>query len=103
MAPVSLWWLNKGVAPVYQEHWLAFELRAEGAAAQIRTSADPRKWLPGDALFESSVYIPETLKPGSYRLRVALLDARTGEPAIKLAIEGRQPDGWYDIGEVRVE
>jgi hypothetical protein len=103
MAPVSLWWLNKGVAPVYQEHWLAFELRAEGAAAQIRTSADPRKWLPGDALFESSVYIPETLKPGSYRLRVALLDARTGEPAIKLANEGRQPDGWYDIGEVRVE
>jgi hypothetical protein len=103
MAPVSLWWLNKGVAPVYREYQLAFELRSERGAARIPTRADPRRWLPGDALFESTVYVPDTLTPGSYRLRVALLDPRTGAPAIRLAIEGRQPDGWYDIGEVRVE
>jgi hypothetical protein len=33
---------------------------------------------------------------------VGMLDPRTGLPAIKLAIEGRQPDGWYDLGTVQV-
>ncbi len=103
MAPVSLWWLNKGVAPVYEHHRLALELRSAQGAALIPTDADPRTWLPGDALYESTIYIPETVRPGSWRLRVALLDPRTGAPAIRLAIEGRQPDGWYDLGEVRVE
>ena len=43
------------------------------------------------------------LKPGEYRLRVALLDRRTEQPAIRLAIEGRQPDGWYDVGGISIE
>ncbi len=103
MVPVSMWWLNKGVAPVYREYRLALELRGAGGTAVIRTRADVRKWLPGDALCEETVYVPHTLKPGSYRLRVAMLDPESGEPAIRLAIEGRQPDGWYDVGEVSVE
>jgi hypothetical protein len=36
-------------------------------------------------------------------VRVALLDPQTARPAIKLAIEGREEDGWYGLGEVRVE
>jgi hypothetical protein len=55
------------------------------------------------AHYDGSVYVSDTLKPGAYRLRLALLDPRTGDPAIKLAIEGRQPDGWYDVGEIQVE
>jgi hypothetical protein len=43
------------------------------------------------------------LTPGDYRLRVALLDPRTLAPAIRLAIEGRQEDGWYDVGAITVE
>ena len=45
---------------------------------EIKLPVDVRKWLPGDAVFDGTIYIPETLKPGSYRLRVALLDPRTG-------------------------
>ena len=103
MMPVSMWWLNAGVTPVYREYWLAIELRSPSASAVIRTDADVRKWLPGDAVFDGSVYVPETLKPGTYRVRVGLLDPRTGQPAIKLAIEGLQTDGWYDLGDVSVE
>ncbi len=44
-----------------------------------------------------------TPEAGDYRVRVALLDPRTGQPAIKLAIEGRQPDGWYDVGAISIE
>jgi hypothetical protein len=34
---------------------------------------------------------------------VALLDPRSEQPAIRLAIEGRQDDGWYDVGGISVE
>jgi hypothetical protein len=103
MMPVHMWWLNAGVAPVYEEYWLAIELYSTNGSAVIRTPADVRKWLPGDAVFDSTVYVPATLKPGEYRFRVGLLDPRTEKPSIGLAIEGRQPDGWYDLGSIQVE
>jgi hypothetical protein len=103
MMPVGMWWLNAGVAPPYSEYELALELRSAAASTVIRLPADVRKWLPGDALVDEPVYVPADLKPGSYRVRVALLDPQTARPAIKLAIEGREEDGWYGLGEVRVE
>ncbi|MGD0222140.1 MAG: DUF4832 domain-containing protein [Terriglobia bacterium] len=102
MQMIHMWWLNAGVAPVYRQYDLAVELRSTGSSTQIRLPVDVRKWLPGDAVFDGAIYIPENLKPGSYRLRVALLDPRTGQPAIKLAIEGLQPDGWYDLAPIEV-
>jgi hypothetical protein len=98
-----MWWLNAGVAPVYRDYVMAFEFHATGESKTIRTGADIRKWLPGDAVFEDSLYVPDELKAGSYRLRLALLDVRTLRPAIRLAIEGREPDGWYDLGSITVE
>ena len=103
MMSVHMWWLNAGVAPVYREYWLAVELRSASGSAVIKLPVDVRKWLPGDAVSDGTLYVPEALKPGAYRFRVALLDPRTEQPAIKLAIEGRQPDGWYDLGEIVVQ
>jgi hypothetical protein len=102
MQPVHMWWVNAGVAPVYRPFDLVLELRSASSRAEIRLTVDLRKWLPGDAVFDGTIYVPETLKPGSYRLRVAMLDPRTGQPAIKLAIEGLQPDGWYDLAPIEV-
>jgi hypothetical protein len=103
MAPIHMWWRNAGVAPVYSEYTLAIELRSKAASAVSQLPVDVRKWLPGDAVFDGSVYIPDTLSPGTYRVRVGMLDPRTGAPAIQLAIEGRAADGWYDLGEIAVE
>jgi hypothetical protein len=103
MAPVRMWWLNAGVAPVYRDYILALEMRAMSASRIIRTDARVREWLPGDAIFENTLYVPDDLPAGGYRLRVALLDPRTLTPAIRLAIEGRQEDGWYDVGAIAVE
>jgi hypothetical protein len=102
MQPVHMWWRNAGVAPVYRPYELALDLRSGSSSAETRLPVDVRKWLPGDAVFDGTVYIPESLQPGSYRLRVALLDRRTGQPAIKLAIEGLEPDGWYDLAPIEV-
>ena len=98
MLPVSMWWLNAGVAPVYGEYWLAVRI----GDAVVRVPVDLRKWLPGDAVFDGPLYVPEEVKPGRQRLQIAILSPRTGQPAIRLAIEGRQPDGWYDVGAIDI-
>ena len=97
-----MWWLNAGVAPVYREYRLALEMRSAGGSGLATVPVDVRKWLPGDAVFDGLLYVPAELKPGQYRVRIAMLDPRTGKPAIQFAIEGRQPDGWYEFGEIAV-
>jgi hypothetical protein len=99
---LSTWWVNEGVAPVYRPYVLAFRFTSPEHSAIVRTTADIRKWLPGDTVFDGPLFVPEDLAPGDYRLSVALLDTDTLKPAIRLAIEGRDPDGWYGLGTVHV-
>jgi hypothetical protein len=103
MMPIHMWGLNAGVAPIYRKYRLAVELKSGDNAAIIRVPVDVRKWLPGDAVFDGSLFVPYDLPPGNYEFRIAMLDPRTQKPAIRLAIEGRQPDGWYDMGHVTIE
>jgi len=108
MLPVKMWWQNNGSAPPYHEFQLALEFRSTGAqaksaAAKAILPADVRKWLPGDAVYEGSVYVDAGLPPGRYAMRVAMLDPRTGEPAIRFAMEGRQEDGWYNVSEIEIQ
>jgi hypothetical protein len=103
MAPLHMWWLNAGVAPVYRPYELALQFTSPTGSATIKLPVDVRKWLPGDAVYDGTAYVPATLKRGDYRVRVALLDPRTDQPAVRLAIEGRQSDGWYDVGAISIE
>jgi hypothetical protein len=102
MMPVHMWWLNAGVAPIYVEHDLVMQLVSGDHATQIKIPVDVRKWLPGDAVFDASVYIPAELSDGEYRVRIAMLDPRTGIAAIRFANEGREADGWYAMGSLTV-
>ena len=97
---LHMWWINAGVAPVYREYTLALKFYSANNSEQISLSTDVKKWLPGDAVFDGSVHIPGTMRPGTYRLRLAFLDPRTQRPAIRLAIKGLGPDGWYDLGPI---
>jgi hypothetical protein len=103
MMTVHMWWLNAGVAPVYREYPLVVELQSSGQTVVMRVPVDVRKWLPGDAVFDGTLYVPDTLTPGAYSFRVAMLDPRTQLPAIQFAIQGREPDGWYRLGSIKVQ
>jgi len=99
MMAVSLLWNNEGVAPIYGEYQVAIEV----GDAVMPVPVDIRKWKPGDWLYEGNLFLSGKVKAGTYRFRVAILDPRTGKPAIRLGIEGRQPGGWYDLGQIEVE
>jgi len=102
MMSIQGWWLNAGVAPVYRDYQLALRLKSERASTVIVTDAQMRNWLPGDAVWDGAVYVPDDLPAGDYQVAVAILDPRLGKPAIQLAIEGRDPEGWYSVGQVEV-
>ncbi len=97
------WWENKGVAPCYKQFPLAFRLKNEKEQAILRTDADIRTWLPGDNLYDNSVEIPSDLPKGEYELSTAILGLQSDEPKVKLAIDGKAPDGWYPLGKIDVK
>ena len=102
MMPLHMWWLNVGVAPTYRQYKLTMQFQAGTESRNLPLEVDVTKWMPGDAVVDQLVYVPDSLAPGTYRTRVALLDPRTNQPAVRLAIRGREPDGWYGLGTIAV-
>lgn len=97
------WWENKGVAPCYRPWRLAFRLNGSQGKYILPADADLRLWLPGDNLYDSAVVVPAEAATGQYDFQIAVLDEEIDEPWVKLAIEGRQADGWYNLGKISVE
>ncbi len=97
------WWENKGVAPVYRNYKLAIRLQNDRYKRIFFTDASVKEWLPGDNIYDGSLFIPYDIPDGKYTMQIGLLDEYTHEPKIKLAIEGRLPDGWYKLGDVTIK
>jgi hypothetical protein len=96
------WWENQGVAPIYHEYPLALRLKGAARTEVLLTDADTRAWLPGDAVYDNAVFVPAGMPAGDYELAIGMLDPETRKPAIKLAIEGRDAEGWYPVGRIQV-
>jgi len=102
MMPIHMWWLNAGVAPTYRQYRLTMQFESTGDRHNVPLTVDVTRWLPGDAVVDQLVYVPDSLRPGTYRVRLALLDPRTNQPAVRLAIKGRETDGWYGLGAITI-
>jgi hypothetical protein len=101
--PFETWWENKGVAPCYEDFALALRLVGPKRTLVRLTDARIPSWLPGDALYDGRVFLPRDVPEGPYELQLGIVDRETREPRVRLAIEGRAPDGWYPIGPITVE
>lgn len=96
------WWENKGVAPCYNNYPLTIRLKNAGKVWSFTTDADIRDWLPGDNMYNKYLTVPLNIPAGQYDIQVGITDSKTGKPAIKLAIEGRDAEGWYTMGKIRI-
>jgi hypothetical protein len=101
--PFETWWENKGVAPCYKNFTLAIRLRNDKDSITFLTDADIRKWMPGDNIYDNSVFIPKDFAAGNYNVEIAIVDPSSRKPKVQLAIKGKNSDGWYDLGKIKVE
>ncbi len=92
---------NVGVAPLYRAYRPVFEIRRAGARDRkkvlVRHETD---WnvltcLPGRHQFSASLALPADAGTGRYSLYFALVDPDTSAPAVRLAVDGRDAQGWY--------
>jgi hypothetical protein len=99
-------WENRNVGRLYVRQPLKLYLTdAEGNEkfSEIDTSFDETQWVRDEDYPLISVFhLPKELAPGIYDVRIALADAITGSPAIDLGIEGRDRQGRYKVGEIRI-
>ena len=58
---------------------------------------------PGDNLYDNSVFIPKNFTPGYYNVQIGIVDPLSGKPKIQLAIEGKDAEGWYELGKIKIE
>lgn len=96
------WWENKGVAPCYKKFPLALRLKNDEKTEILATNADIRTWLPGDNLYDDTVLLPSNMPWGEYDLQIGILDPQSNMPKVKLAISGKEPDGWYYLGKIKI-
>ncbi|MFH0756857.1 MAG: DUF4832 domain-containing protein [Bacteroidota bacterium] len=96
------WWENKGVAPCYKDFTLAIRLKSGNRVAVFPTDANIKEWMPGDIIYDNSVFIPLDMPVGTYDVQVAVVDRWSHEPRVNLAIEGREEDGWYQLGQISI-
>lgn len=115
---------NVGSAPCYRPYRLAYRL--VDAAGQRHVVVGPttvRDWMPGSAPafledFARNVHEPPDLPPGppvtvndeiklpqdmatgECTLAIGIVGVDDETPVLRLAIEGRDPEGWYPVGKL---
>jgi hypothetical protein len=97
------WWENKGVAPCYKKFLLALRLKSDNRTEILCTDADITSWMPGDNLYNDAVFLPKDIPAGEYQIQISIVDPRSYVPRVQLAIEGKDDEGWYDLGSLIVK
>lgn len=101
--PITSWWENKGVAPIYRDYKFSIRLKNDEKTVILNTDANIREWLPGDIIHDEKLYIPYGTPPGTYQIEIGIISPDSFEPKVKLAIEGINKDGWYPMGKIEVQ
>jgi hypothetical protein len=102
---VAMLWENTGIAPPYIDVplWLALT-DADGALVhEQQADVSIRDWMPNEAQpVQLALELPDDLPAGTYDLKLAFVDPATAQPALNLAIAGRDARGYYTLGPVEV-
>lgn len=120
---VSMTWQNVGSAPCYRPYRVAYRLSgSDGSERVVIGTATVSRWLPGSielftadfpervpdlALGETheirdAVALPPDLAQGDYKLAIGIVGEAGVTPVVRLAITGRDQDGWYPLSTVTI-
>jgi len=88
---------NLGVAPIYRDYKLAVRFTQRDVVEIVHFKQDIRTWLPGQVWFSEDLPFPKTLGPGVVKLDLAIVEARTDKPIVRLAVKEIDKDGWHPL------
>jgi hypothetical protein len=120
---IEMRWQNVGSAPCYKPYRVAYRLTGEGGYAKVLVGrVTVEKWMPGTvATFTEEfmreppdlplgdvvevgdrVVLAEETRTGRFRLAVGIVGENSSDPAVRLAVKGRDADGWYPLSEIEI-
>ena len=98
-------WENRNAGRCYKRHPLKLYLTDKSggeAFSEEDISFDQTHWIRGQSYERTSVFhLPEKLPEGTYDLRIAMVDD-TGNPALRLGIEGGDERKRYSLGTISI-
>ena len=96
---ITLNWQNIGLAPVYENWNVVYELRnsSGGVAWTSNSTFKPRLFLPSGSptSISQNFTLPSTVPSGTYSLNLIIKDPLNYKSPLALAITGRNTDGSY--------
>ena len=107
-------WSNLGVAPIYTNWNVTYSLldKSSGKVVWTATSKlnlksllptfDEASKIDQPLLVDDQFEIPASLAKGKYNLELSVLDPTNYYNPLKLAIQGRNSNGAYLLGEIKV-
>ncbi len=90
---------NIGSAPMYNDAVLYIELSGEDVFRQ-EAKLDLKKWLPGKTTEKLSLTLPGHLKPGEYKIKIAIF--KTDNTPVYLATDAESDDNYYTLGKMNI-
>ena len=112
-AGLSVTWQNTGVgrlpndnpqwANKYRVAYALLDPKSGEPVHRVTSSVDPGEWVAGGTYVEHVDIDPPGLPAGSYQVATAIVDTTDEDrPAIELAVDAVERDGWVVLGEVDV-
>ncbi len=106
---INIGWLNKGVAPAYQNFDLVFRFESDVPENSFETApvaSGNKKWLPGKVRQETYFpEIPATAKSGNYLLKFKLIErSESGIIPIQIGVKETLIDrnGFIELGRIKI-
>lgn len=101
-------WLNDGVTPAYSSWNVRYLLKDSNGVVQASrpSTVSLTNLLPnyGEAEeFVDNFNVPGDMSEGTYTLAIRITDPEGYYEPLRLANEGRQPDGSYNLGEITID
>ncbi|MBS1933305.1 MAG: DUF4832 domain-containing protein [Bacteroidetes bacterium] len=94
-------WYNSGIAPVYENRKVQFELRSDSTVLQTWVSSfNPRLFLPGIKSFTDYLTLQNSVQAGSYQLYIIINDPNGYRQPLLLMNTNVQSDGSYFISKL---
>lgn len=95
-------WENIGVAPCYKDYTTAVRIKSKEREEVYIGNPIIKEWLPGQFAYNDSFFVPADFPAGTCDVQIAIVDKQKHIPRVNLAIEGKQADGWYQLGKITI-